>query len=164
MNENNSREAAIARYRALGMPEAFLESVADLDAVSFVEALTEERKRKLTVGLALIQLHIPDELRFELLTNHLDETERLVNESFLELTAKVACVVAGSVADEKKALSGGVRLSMLMNILGFDDATLHGVLTDPSINRQAGLIAMTGLNDMGQKIQQLYDEKKNEPT
>ncbi|MEG0376505.1 MAG: hypothetical protein RR672_12805, partial [Raoultibacter sp.] len=88
-----------------------------------------------------------------------DTTERLINEAFTNLAAQLVAVSGTGSGDEKQAASGAFRLAMLMNILGFDNETLKGVLTDPSLSRQAGLIAMTGLNDMGQKIQSLYDEK-----
>lgn len=149
---------------ALGIDPKVLDLPADEESVERFSALMKADQRKILVGLALCHLQIPDEIRFDLLTNHLDETERLINSAFSELSARLVTSVTSTDGDEKQALSGSVRLAMLMNILGFDDTTLKGVLTDPSLSRQAGLIAMTGLNDMGQKIQQLYDEKSNEPT
>lgn len=158
------KEVAIQRYRALGLPDDFMNLIPDEDAARFVESLSEEKRRKMAIGLALIQLQIPDEVRLELLTNHLDETERLINIAYQDLSASLVNKLSQAGDAETKSTLGSVRLAMLMNILGFDDATLSGVLTDPILARRASLVAVTCMNEMGQKIQQLYDEKSNEPT
>lgn len=136
----------------------------DLEEQDLFDSMSALQQRRVTLGLALLHLQVPDEIRFDLLTNHLDVTERLVRESYEELAARLVNQVTQESAPEKQSLTGGVRLAMLMNILGFDDTTLKGVMENPSLMRQAGLVAMTGLQDMGQKIQQLYDgNKSNEP-
>ena len=151
--------------RALGIsPERLLDPEPDPEATERWASYIKSDQRKITIALALCHLQIPDEVRCELLTNHLDETERLINTAYQDLSASLVNKLAQSGSAETKSTLGSVRLAMLMNILGFDDATLSGVLTDPSLTRQASLIALTGLNEMGQKIQQLYDGKTNEPT
>ncbi|AWY08313.1 hypothetical protein HOT49_gp033 [Erwinia phage vB_EamM_Alexandra] len=144
---------------ALGIDPKILDAPVDEESVERFSAFMREDQRKIKVGIALCHLQIPDDVRYDLLHNHLDTTERLLRETFDGLAAQLVAVNGTGGGDEKQAASGAYRLAMLMNILGFDNETLKGVLTDPSLTRQAGLIAMTGLNDMGQKIQQLYDEK-----
>lgn len=144
---------------ALGIDPKVLDQPEDEESVERFSAMMRVDQRKVKVALALCQLQIPDNVRHNLLHDHLDTTERCLQESLDILTAKLVAVSATDGGDEKQAASGAFRLALLMNILGFDNETLKGVLTDPSLTRQAGLIAMTGLNDMGQKIQQLYDEK-----
>ena len=95
----------------------------------------------------------------KLTDNHLEETEQLIKSSFEELTASLVNVLAQDQDSAKSSQLNGVRLAMLMNILGFDNDTLKGVLLSPMAT-QAAAIASTGLNDIGLKIQQLYDEKK----
>lgn len=150
--------------QALGIDPKVLDAPVDEEASERYSKFLQADRRKITVGLALCQLQIPDDMRYCLLKDHLDTTERLINEAFTNLVAQLVAVSGTGGGDEKQAASGAFRLAMLMNILGFDNETLKGVMTDPSLNRQAGLVAMTGLNEMGQKIQQLYDEKQNEPT
>ncbi|QZE59611.1 hypothetical protein pEaSNUABM39_00031 [Erwinia phage pEa_SNUABM_39] len=145
--------------RALGIDPKLLEQSSEPQDTEIFEAMIKEDQRRVIVGLALCHLQVPDDIRYDLLHNHLDTTERCVREAFEELAARLVAVSGATGGSEKQAASGAVRLGLLMNILGFDNETLKGVLTDPSLSRQAGLIAMTGLNDMGQKIQQLYDEK-----
>ncbi|QZE59947.1 hypothetical protein pEaSNUABM35_00030 [Erwinia phage pEa_SNUABM_35] len=145
--------------RALGIDPTILDQPADEESVERFSAMMRVDQRKVKVALALCHLQVPDEIRHNLLHDHLDTTERCLQESFDNLTAQLVAVNSTGGGDEKQAASGAYRLALLMNILGFDNETLKGVLTDPSLTRQAGLIAMTGLNDMGQKIQQLYDEK-----
>ncbi|UAW53153.1 hypothetical protein pEaSNUABM30_00035 [Erwinia phage pEa_SNUABM_30] len=161
---NEIKQASMESYNALGLPSDFMNLVSDEDAADFVAKLSDEKRRKLTVGLALLHLQIPDAIRYELLTNHIDETERLVHNAFQDLSASLVNKLSHEGSAETKSTLGSVRLAMLMNILGFDDATLSGVLNDPILTRRASLVAVTGLNEMGQKIQQLYDEKNNEPT
>lgn len=150
--------------RALGIDPKILDLPVDEESVERFSALMRVDRRKITMGLALLQLQIPDEVRYELLTNHLDETERLVETAYQDLSASLVNKLAQAGNVETKSALGSVRLAMLMNILGFDDATLKGVLTDPILARRASLVAVTCMNEMGQKIQQLYDEKSNEPT
>ncbi|QYW03341.1 hypothetical protein pEaSNUABM34_00039 [Erwinia phage pEa_SNUABM_34] len=152
--------------QSMDVPEELVDKVCgtDIEQQDLFESLSAQQQRKVTIGLALLHLQVPDEIRFDLLTNHLDETERLVKEQFEELAARLVNQVTQTGSPEKQSMTGGVRLAMLMNILGFDDTTLHGIMSNPSLMRQAGLVAMTGLQDMGQKIQQLYDgNKSNEP-
>ncbi|QZE57247.1 hypothetical protein MPK71_gp038 [Erwinia phage pEa_SNUABM_1] len=150
--------------RAVGVDPKLLDLPEDPDGAEIFNSLSSKDQRKVRAGLALMQLQIPDEVRYELLTNHLDETERLVDNAFQDLSASLVNKLAQAGNAETKSTLGSVRLAMLMNILGFDDATLNGVLTDPSLARRASLVAVTCMNEMGQKIQQLYDEKNNEPT
>ena len=150
--------------RAVGVDPKLLDLPEDQDGAEIFNSLSPNDQRKVRIGLALMQLQIPDEVRCELLTNHLDETERLVNTAYQDLGASLVNKLAQAGDAETKSTLGSVRLAMLMNILGFDDATLTGVLTDPILARRASLVAVTCMNEMGQKIQQLYDEKSNEPT
>ena len=145
--------------RALGIDPKVLDVPVDEEATARWTEMLREDRRKITVGLALCHLQIPDDIRYSLVHDHLDTTDRLLREAFENLAAQLVAVNSTGGGDEKQAASGAFRLAMLMNILGFDNETLKGVLTDPSLTRQAGLIAMTGLNDMGQKIQQLYAER-----
>ncbi|EBY9527483.1 hypothetical protein D5P86_00695 [Salmonella enterica subsp. enterica serovar Infantis] len=151
-------------FRSLGIDPKVLDLPEDEESVARFSALMRVDRRKITMGLALMQLQIPDEVRCELLTNHLDETERLINTAYQDLSAALVNKLAQAGDAETKSALGSVRLAMLMNILGFDDVTLKGVLTDPILARRASLVAVTCMNEMGQKIQQLYDEKSNEPS
>ena len=150
--------------RAVGVDPKLLDLPEDPDGAEIFVNLSNKDQRKVRVGLALMQLQIPDEVRYTLLTNHLDETERLVEVAYQDLSASLVNKLAQAGDAETKSTLGSVRLAMLMNILGFDDATLKGVLTDPILARRASLVAVTCMNEMGQKIQQMYDEKNNEPT
>lgn len=145
--------------KALGIDPEVLNAPVDEESVERFSAMMHVDQRKIKVGLALCHLQIPDDVRYDLLRNHLDTTDLILREMFDSLAARLVAINSSGGGDEKQAASGAFRLAMLMNILGFDNETLKGVLTDPSLSRQAGLIAMTGLNDMGQKIQSLYDEK-----
>lgn len=145
--------------KALGISPDLLDQPADEESVERFSAMMRVDQRKVKVALALCHLQIPEDVRYDLVRNHLETTERLLSEAFDNLAAQLVAANSTGGGDEKQAASGAFRLAMLMNILGFDNETLKGVLTDPSLTRQAGLIAMTGLNDMGQKIQSLYDEK-----
>lgn len=150
--------------RAIGVDPKLLDLPEDQDGAEIFVNLSNKDQRKVRVGLALMQLQIPDEVRYTLLTDHLDETERLVEVAYQDLSASLVNKLAQAGDAETKSTLGSVRLAMLMNILGFDDATLKGVLTDPILARRASLVAVTCMNEMGQKIQQMYDEKNNEPT
>lgn len=164
MSDHPFKGIAVDRCKAVGIPDDFLHLQTDQDAEDFLAKLSDEKKRMMTMGLALMQLDIPDAIRFELLSNHLEDTERMVNTAFQDLAAALVNKLSQDPGAENKSTLGSVRLAMLMNILGFDDATLTGVLTDPILSRRASLIAVTGMNELGQKIQQMYDEKNNEPT
>lgn len=150
--------------RAVGVDPKLLDLPEDQDGAEIFVNLSNKDQRKVRVGLALMQLQIPDEVRYALLADHLDETERLVEVAYQDLSASLVNKLAQAGDAETKSTLGSVRLAMLMNILGFDDATLKGVLTDPILARRASLVAVTCMNEMGQKIQQMYDEKNNEPT
>ncbi|QZE56235.1 hypothetical protein MPK67_gp038 [Erwinia phage pEa_SNUABM_32] len=150
--------------RSVGIDPKRLDLPEDPEGAEIFNSLNAQDQRKVKVGLALLHLQVPDEVRYELLTNHLDETERLVSTAFEDLTASLVNKLSQAGDAETKSTLGSVRLAMLMNILGFDDATLTGVLNDPILTRRASLVAVTCMNEMGQKIQQMYDEKSNEPT
>ncbi|QZE55895.1 hypothetical protein pEaSNUABM52_00037 [Erwinia phage pEp_SNUABM_52] len=159
MDTSFDKSIADALAKALGVPAYMLDATADQDAIAHYQAQDKHTKRKVACGLALLQLQIPDDMRFDLLNNHLEETEQLIKSSFEELTASLVNVLSQDQDSAKSSQLNGVRLAMLMNILGFDNDTLKGVLLSPMAT-QAAAIASTGLNDIGLKIQQLYDEKK----
>ena len=61
--------------RSVGIDPKRLDLPEDPEGAEIFNSLNAKDQRKVKVGLALLHLQVPDEVRYELLTNHLDETE-----------------------------------------------------------------------------------------